>query len=128
VFPVPTLDHRLPNNAEVLTLRSREAPGESLAVSAAFLYRNPVWHGKLGAVEFVVLTDATGAQRVYETLGLNFVSWDRQFAAVDSQRKVWGVTEAALVSKDAPSLKRLPANRAFWFAWFAQYPNTRLVK
>lgn len=28
----------------------------------------------------------------------------------------------------AERLERLPAHRAFWFGWFAQYPETRLVR
>jgi hypothetical protein len=28
---------------------------------------------------------------------------------------------------DPPLLARLPARRAFWFGWFAQFPDTELV-
>jgi hypothetical protein len=128
LFPVPAIDRRLPNKTEVLALHFKETPDASLAISAAFLFKNPIHHGKIGPVDFVVLTDTSGANRVYETHGQSFTSWDRQFTAVDAQRKTWAVTESALTSKDGLVLNRLPAHRVFWFAWFAQHPSTRLVK
>jgi hypothetical protein len=128
LFPVPKLDRRLPNKTEVLALRFEEAPGEQLALPGAFLYRNPLHQGKLGPVEFVVLTDASGANRVYETKGQTFASWDRQFTVVDKTQRVWQATESALTSKSGQTLPRLPAHRVFWFAWHAQYPGTRLFK
>jgi hypothetical protein len=99
-----------------------------LALPGAFLYRNPLHQGKLGPVEFVVLTDASGANRVYETKGQTFASWDRQFTVVDKTQRVWQATESALTSKSGQTLPRLPAHRVFWFAWHAQYPGTRLFK
>lgn len=128
LFPVPATDRRLPHKAEVLALHFKETPDAALALSPALLFRNPVYHGKIGPVDFVVLTDATGANRVYETHGQTFTSWDRQSAVVDTQRKTWRVTESALTSADGPSLNRLPAQRVFWFAWFAQHPSTSLAK
>ena len=38
------------------------------------------------------------------------------------------VFQYALVDKSGRRLERVPAHRAFWFGWFAQYPETRLVK
>lgn len=128
MFPVPLTDRRLPNKSIVLGLTSREAPGESIALPVAFLVKNPIYHGKFGPVEFVVLTDASGASRVYETDGQRFVSWDKQSAVVDTGRKTWGVTETGMVAANAAPLPRLPVRRTFWFAWFAHHPNTRLVK
>jgi hypothetical protein len=128
LFPVPAPDRRLPNKTEVLAIRFEDTPAEQLAVTGAFLYRNPIYMGKVGPAEFVVLTDASGANRVYETKGQVFVAWDRQFTAIDKDQKVWRATESALTGQDGKTLPRLPAHRVFWFAWFAQFPGTRLVK
>jgi len=38
------------------------------------------------------------------------------------------VGEAQLTGPGGETLKRLPAHRAFWFGWYAAYPQTRLVK
>lgn len=38
------------------------------------------------------------------------------------------VGEDALSGSEGRTLKRLPAHRAFWFCWYAAYPETRLVE
>ena len=128
MFNVPTRDDRLPNKAEVLALRFAQAPGEALAVAADFLASHPVYQNRLGAVNFVVLTDTSGANRVYESEGVTFAQWDQRAAVRDSGGGTWQVDEAALTSAAGKSLKRLPAHRAFWFGWHAAFPGTRLVK
>jgi hypothetical protein len=124
MFTVPRLDARLPNKAEVLALRFDES---AAAISADFLRANRVYHDRLGRQEFVVLTDAGGANRVYESAGVRFESWDGRAAARDSTGRAWKVGEDALTAPGR-TLKRLPAHRAFWFGWYAAYPDTRLVK
>ncbi len=128
MFGVPKLDARLPNKAEVLALRFPAAPDESLAIAADFLKANRVHHDRLGRQEFVVLTDASGANRVYESGGVRFESWDGEAAARDSSGRNWKVGEDALGGPGGRTLKRLPAHRSFWFGWYAAYPDTRLVK
>ena len=128
MFGVPKLDDRLPNKAEVLALRFAGSPGEQLAVSAEFLRANRVYHDKLGRQEFVVLTDASGANRVYEASGVRFAGWDGEALARDGAGGEWKMSENSLDGPGGASLKRLPAHRAFWFGWYAAYPATRLVK
>jgi hypothetical protein len=126
MFGVPKPDARLPNKAEVLALRSPGA--EPLAIAAEFLRKNPVHQGRLGRQEFVVLTDGSGANRVYESAGMRFASWDGESAARDRSGGAWRVEEDKLSGPGGRTLKRLPAHRAFWFGWHAAYPSTRLVK
>ena len=76
----------------------------------------------------VVLTDASGANRVYASQGVKFVGWSQAAAACDSSGGTWKVDEAALTSATGKSLTRLPAHRAFWFGWLAAFPKTGLVK
>ncbi|MEO8144479.1 MAG: DUF3179 domain-containing protein [Betaproteobacteria bacterium] len=128
MFGVPKLDVRLPNKAEVLALRTSRSPAEQLAISAGFLSANRVYHGRIGTQAFVVLTDASGANRVYESGSVRFTGWDEESAVRDSTGKTWKMTEDGLSGPGGASLKRLPAHRAFWFGWYAAYPATRLVK
>jgi hypothetical protein len=128
MFNVPKLDARLSNKAEVLALRVSDAPGEKLAIAADFLAANRVYHDRIGATNFVVLTDAGGANRVYEARKTVFASWDGGNTARDRDGKAWKVDEDRLTGLRGEILRRLPAHRAFWFGWYAQYPETRLVK
>ncbi len=127
MFGVPKLDDRLPNKAEVLAPRVAGSAREPLAISADFLRRHPVYHDRIDKMDFVVLTDRGGANRVYACEGWRFVSWDGR-SAIDASRGRWTVSEAALTSAGGVRLRRLPAHRAFWFGWYAAYPGTRLVR
>ncbi len=128
MFNVPKLDSRLPNKAEVLALRVAEARGEQLAIAASFLTAHPVHHDRLGKVKFVVFTDGSGANRVYELGEVTFADWNGADTARDRAGRSWKVGEAQLTGPGGETLKRLPAHRAFWFGWYAAYPQTRLVK
>ncbi|HEY2929396.1 DUF3179 domain-containing (seleno)protein, partial [Piscinibacter sp.] len=128
MFGVPKRDERLPNKAEVLALRLPQVPGEALAIAADFLATRPVYHARIGNVNMVVLTDTSGANRVYESREVTIASWDRAAAARDSRGNIWRVDESRLTGPNGEILKRLPAHRAFWFGWHAAYPDTRLVK
>ena len=128
MFGVPKLDDRLPNKAEVLALRFPGSPGEQLAIAADFLRANRVHHDRVGSQEFVVLTDASGANRVYESASVRFAGWDGEATARDRSGGAWKVGEDKLAGPGGRTLKRLSAHRAFWFGWHAAYPATRLVK
>ena len=127
-FNVPKLDDRLPNKAEVLAVRVAEASGVQLAIATDFLAAHPVHHDRVATVDFVVLTDASGANRVYDAREVTITSWNGRDTAGDRNGGVWKVTEAQLVGPRGETRQRLPAHRAFWFGWVAAYPNTRLVK
>ena len=128
MFGVPKLDSRLANKAEVLALRFADAPGEPVAIAADFLLKNPVHHERVGSRSLVVLTDASGANRVYASGAQRFVEWNGDDLVRDSQGGQWKLDEAGLRGPAGQVLPRLPAHRAFWFGWVAAYPGTRLVK
>lgn len=124
MFSVPHLDGRLQNKDEILALRDED---QQLAISAEFLQRNSVFHGSISEKKFVVLTDRSGANRVYASGEHSFVNWDQDVQATDTLGNVWRVTSDALIHK-AIRLERLPAHRAFWFGWYSQFPETRLIQ
>lgn len=125
MFTVPKSDDRLKNKAEVLALRNSK---HQLAVSADFLSTRPLYGGALGEQPFVVLTDQSGANRVFETKGRTFVSWDQKQTVTDNKEQEWTMTEKSLTNSEGEQLERMPAHRAFWFGWHAQFPDTQLVK
>ena len=109
-------------------IRTSGKPAEQLAIAADFLAANRVYHGRIGSQPFVALTDASGANRVYESANQQFVSWDEDSTVRDRAGRTWKLTEDNLTGPGGAVLKRLPAHRAFWFGWYAAYPATRLVK
>jgi hypothetical protein len=127
MFTVPALDTRLKNKDEVLGLVFARYPAQPLAIAVEYLSENPVYHDRVGDLQFVVLTDVSGASRVYESPDVRFSSWDGNSMAVDADGNVWKLTESALEAGDGRVLYRLPAHRAFWFGWYSAYSHTRLI-
>ena len=127
MFTVPKLDKRLKNKDEVLGLVFVENSDMPLAVSSAYLSKNPVYQSSIGEKDFVVFTDKSGASRVYESNGKKFTDWDRLYSVKDSSNTKWTLSESRIVSTDGETLYRLPAHRAFWFGWYSAYPQTKLV-
>ncbi len=126
MFTVPRDDDRLQNKDQVLALQNESG---QLAISANFLMNHKVYQTKLGDTELVVLTDGSGANRVYQTNGETFFWWNESSAIIDEQDQRWIVTEQQLIAPDGvQSLRRFPAHRAFWFGWHSQYPDTELTK
>ena len=112
-----------------MAVRLDDRTDERLAISAAFLATHRIYHDRLGETEFVVLTDETGANRVYESKGMQFVESPDAGRVRAADGSEWDVAEAALTRRGGDeSLPRLPAHRAFWFGWYAAFPATRLVK
>jgi len=131
MFGVPKTDQRLKNKDEILALVFEGDRSKTMAISAQFLLANRVYHDNLGKQNFVVVTDSSGANRVYATDGQKFDSVeenDSELSVVDSEGAKWTLTEASLNGPAGAKLERLPAHRAFWFGWQAVYPDTRLVK
>lgn len=128
MFNTPFEDTSLKNKQEVLALRFAGAPGQQLAIDTAFLTENPVYKDQIGLQRFVVLTDASGANRVYDPLEVDIVAFDGDSTATDANGTEWTLTEGALTNPDGEQLGRLPYHRAFWFGWKATFPETRLIK
>jgi len=126
MFNTPFQDSRLANKQEVLALRFKGQPG-SIAIDTDYLNDNPVYSGQLGSQKFVVITDETGANRVYDPGNVSFVQTDGTLAK-DTTGARWKVSESRLTAPDGRELKRLPYHRAFWFGWQAAFPSTELVK
>ncbi|MEM7207421.1 MAG: DUF3179 domain-containing protein [Pseudomonadota bacterium] len=127
MFAISTSDNRLNNKDEVLALTFPEYGADTMAISAKFLRANPVYTNSLGDLDFIVLTDNSGANRVYAREGVDIVKYDGEDTATDQDGQVWSVSEDQL-SGGGASLPRLPAHRAFWFGWHAAHQDTILIK
>ena len=77
----------------------------------------------------MVVTTPQGANRVYQT-DVTFPDQRAVAAIMDAQGREWRSTEAALVLGGDPAVQypRVSAQRAFWFGWYAQFPETVLIK
>lgn len=128
MFNTPFSDKRLKNKQEVLALRFAASPKEQLAIDTGFLKLHPIYEDAVGQQKLVVLTDSSGANRVYDPEDRHFVSYDGRSALIDDRGLRWTLSESLLTSESGLTLKRLPYHRAFWFGWHANYPDTRLVK
>ena len=133
MFQVPSTDARLMNKDEVLvmllddpSLVGRRRP---LAIAASFLQRNRVFHHTFAGQNLAVVTSAQGANRVYDAQDVRFVRQLDEQRVADQMGRAWRITEEALALDGDPNERRIrvPAQRAFWFGWYAQFPDTELV-
>lgn len=124
MFIVQATDDRLKNKDEVLVPR---LPGPPTSIAQDFLRKHPIYHHRLGEIDLVVLTDKSGANRVYDSGQVKFRSYENN-VVIDEQGKKWRVKPHALIDKNGTELTRLPAHRAFWFGWYSAHPDTTLIQ
>jgi hypothetical protein len=130
MFEVPRSDTRLKNKAEVLVLRPETIGNNArpVAISVDRLRREPVFAVEAGERRFVVITSRGGANMVFERGTHTFVGRAADDSIRDAAGGRWRVTADGLVNHTGERLARVPAHRAFWFGWVAQYPQTELYK
>jgi hypothetical protein len=52
-------------------------------------------------------------------------SWDAEANLLrDEDGRAWQITEEALIGPDGENAARLPGHLAYWFGWYAFFPNT----
>jgi len=127
MFSVPDLDTRLKNKDEVLAIILPEYPDQSLAIAVEYLSGHRLLHEEIGEMRFVVITDDSGASRVFEANTTRFTEWDGDDTLIDADGQRWRLSESRLSNDRGVELLRLPAHRAFWFGWYSAYSQTRLI-
>ena len=109
-----------------------DARGERrpLAISAEFLEDNRLHLEEHAGRRLLVVTSRDGANRVYDPGSTTFERLVGDLVVLDADGGRWQVTEEALVHPSDPELRapRIVAQRAFWFGWHSQFPETRLVR
>lgn len=132
MFPVWQQSDALETKAILLGLQIN---GHPKAYPLVRLKEKVVVNDELGGTELVVVTDpAAGAARAYQRQGHTFRPSPLERGAshldtvLDEQDRQWQVTEEALVRVDEPTqrLERLPGHMAFWFGWYASFPQTQV--
>ncbi|MEL7450307.1 MAG: DUF3179 domain-containing protein [Pseudomonadota bacterium] len=127
MFNSSLVDNRLANKAEVLGLVFADQDAAPLAISADYAMANPLIHENVGDRNIVVLTDGSGAMRVYDSARVRFSAWDGEDRLQDSAGNAWSLREDGLTNDNGKRLARLPSHSAFWFGWYGAYPKTRLI-
>ena len=125
-FPVPARSRLLPDQEEVYGLR---LGGAVKAYPVRALAAAGVVNDTLGGEPVVLHSEAgSGAVRAFRRGGERFAPGPAPGEVVDGLGRVWRVTEEALVPVEpvTPPLPRLPGNLAWWFGWFAFYPQTEV--
>ena len=132
MFDVPERDDRLDNKDEVLVmlLEDARAARRPLAVSADFLEDHRLHLEEHAGRRLLIVTSREGANRVYDAGSTNFERLAGDLLVVDAEGGRWQVTEDALIDTSDPARQapRVAAQRAFWFGWYSQFPETRLVR
>ncbi|MCE2560005.1 MAG: DUF3179 domain-containing protein [Acidobacteria bacterium] len=124
-FPVWRQSDALERNARIYALRIR---GEAKAYALDKLRAERLVHDTLGGVSIVLVADAdSGAVRAYERGRRRFempaATPLRQLRAEDGS--TWWIGEDGLAPDGGGSLlPRVPGHVAFWFGWYAFYPET----
>jgi hypothetical protein len=101
-----------------------------VAIAADLLRRQRVYHLDVAEHRLVIVTTAGGANRVYRSGFHRFSATGEGGRVVDAQGRSWTADENHLQAGFDRSLRlpRVEAHRAFWFGWYAQYPDTLLFK
>ena len=98
-----------------------------VAIDTALLKKNPMHPFEAAGSGYLALTTEGGANRVYKA-GLNHFVRLAGGEVIDDKGQAWRITEESLDGPGGETRPREPARRTFWFAWFAQFPDTILVK
>ena len=132
MFQVPQRDDRLANKDEVLVmlLDTPDGSRQPVAIAADYLARHRLYETAQAGRRLVVVTSRGGANRVYDAGAVRFGRAASDSRILDVTGRAWRVTADALVAEvDAERrLPRVAAQRAFWFGWHAQYPQSVLIR
>lgn len=124
-FPVWRQSDILERNARVYALRIN---GEAKAYPLEKLQSRRLVHDTVGGLDIVLVLDReSGAVRAFERRGLTFglpvTGSVSRLHGVDGT--AWTMTEEGLVPEaEGEMLPRVPGHVAFWFGWYAFYPET----
>ena len=144
MFPVWQQSDRLFNKDHVYTLRLDDVPK---AYAVTDLLEARVVNDVVGdtavslvAAGEIVTVDGTsqrtgpvtytsGAEvRAYARGDHTFGPGSDDFTVLDEDGRSWQVTEEALISPDGEELSRINGHLAYWFGWYAFFPETELYQ
>ncbi len=140
MFPVAQRSSLLPAKAQIYALRVADIPKayplDALAEAVVVNDRVGETAVVLIAPNGVVMVEgdsqragavryqAGGEVRAYLRGSETFAPGEMDNEVVDGNGRSWQVTEEALVSPDGQTLDRVSGHLAYWFGWFAFFPDT----
>ena len=128
MFPVWKKDDRLEPKDWVYALRSGKA---SRAFPLSLLFAERVVNDIVGGVPVVLAADPeTLSVRAYVRGARVFAEGPTGRLAEPATGLLWRIEEDSLVPEGsgATALPRFPGHRAYWFGWFAFFPETSLYE
>lgn len=93
---------------------------EIVLVSGNEIYKVDGEHWLLGLVQY----EAGAEVRAFARDGRSFSPGPTPDIVMDEFDNEWQVTEEALISPDGETLPRINGHLAYWFGWYAFYPET----
>lgn len=142
MFPVWQRSGLLPPKEFVYTLHLN---GTAKAYQVEALVNDKVLNDTLGNIPVVLIAnrgavtvdglhqlqgpvfyDVGGEVRAFNRGNETFIPGEDPNSVIDSAGNQWLVTEEALISPDGKTAERLPGHLAYWFGWYAFFPNTQL--
>lgn len=126
-FPVWLKSEAVDGDTEIFALRMNGSPK---AYPVDLVLREKVVNDELGDESIVLIgSPESGAVRAYRR-GADHLHATADPSRVEDQAgNVWLVKEGGLVAVGSPAgerLGRLPGHIAYWFGWYAFYPQTEL--
>jgi hypothetical protein len=128
MFPVWKRDTRLPPKTWVFALRLGAA---ARAYPLETLYAERVTNDRIGNIDVVLVSSPEGgAVRAYRRDGRELVEGPSKNVVLDVQTgEALEVREEGLIGTSGNTmLARVPGHRAYWFGWFAFFPDTTLYE
>ena len=127
MFPVSPRDDRLRTKDLIFALR---LGGQAKAYPLEVLARQSVVNDTVGGRPVVIVAGAgTRTVRAFERGPRQFRFDAQPGELVDDAGQAWRVEEEALVNRaSGERLGRVAGHLAYWFGWFAFYPDTLLYR
>ena len=128
MFPAFNLDGRLRAKDQVLAIRF---DGMAKAYLLDALAGVGVLNDTFADRELVVVADRLSrAARAYDRGGHVFRQGEQARTLIDESGTGWRIEESALVSggPTPERLVRIPSHTAYWFGWYAFFPNTEVYR
>ena len=124
MFPVASIDDSLPIKEQIFGLSIGD---DARAYRRSTVALAKVVNDTVGGQDVVIvaLDGGGGAIRAYDGGNLTF-EVAGEGLLMDNNRKQWRISEDSLNNAQEPtqSLERLPSRDAYWFGWYAFYPQT----
>jgi hypothetical protein len=128
MFPVWKRDDRLEAKDWVYALRSG---ADARAFPLAILFAERIVNDSVGGVPVVIVADPESlAVRAYVRGSRSFAEGPSGRLADPATGTLWRIEEDSLVPESAAAvaLPRFPGHRAYWFGWYAFFPETSLYE